>query len=59
MSKEHDDAYFSEFNGTQLQMRNLDSRINGSPHYSFAPGAPVSAISCCLSGDYFLMGLTS
>jgi hypothetical protein len=30
MSKEPDDAYFSKFNGTQLQMRDLDSRTNGT-----------------------------
>jgi hypothetical protein len=44
MSKEPDDAYFSKFNGTQLQMRDLDSRTNGTPHYCSAPGAPVSNV---------------
>jgi hypothetical protein len=45
MSKENDDRYFSKFNGTEMQLRDLDSRLNGTPNYAFTPGAPVSSFA--------------
>lgn len=42
ISREPDDDYSSKFNGTQMQMRDLDSRMTGIANYAFAPGCPVS-----------------